>query len=44
MKNLMMKEEQESQSAIRYKTEFIVIITLMIIVAIFIFVQLLPRW
>jgi hypothetical protein len=39
-----MQEYEETQKAKRYKTEFIVIITLMIIVAVFIFVQVLPRW
>jgi hypothetical protein len=43
-KRFKMPEDQESQNAKRYKTEFIVIITLMIIVAVFIFVQVLPRW
>jgi hypothetical protein len=39
-----MPEDQESQNAKRYRTEFIVIIALMMIVAVFIFVQVLPRW
>ena len=39
-----MPEDQESQNAKRYKIEFIVIIALMIIVAVFIFVQVLPKW
>jgi hypothetical protein len=39
-----MPEDQESQNAKRYRTEFIVIIALMMIVAVFIFAQVLPRW
>jgi hypothetical protein len=43
-KGFQMPKDQESQNAKRYKTEFIVIVVLMIIVAVFIFVQVLPRW
>jgi hypothetical protein len=43
-KRFKMPEDQESQNAKRYRTEFIVIIALMMIVAVFIFAQVLPRW
>ena len=39
-----MPEDPDDRNAKRYKTEFIVIITLMIIVAVFIAVQIVPQF
>jgi hypothetical protein len=41
---IKMPENQKKQNVKKYKTEFIVIISLMIIVAAYIFVQVLPKW
>jgi hypothetical protein len=43
-KRFKMPEDPENPNTKRYKTELIVIIALMIIVAVFIVVQVMPRW